>query len=217
MDMDPQKELLKIFDDEQKHIGNATREEVHRLGLWHEAFHCWIVSREGDTDYIYLQLRSPMKKDYPNLLDITAAGHILAHESVSDGVREIKEELGIEVSTQELEFLGVLDYCVEKEHFIDKELAHIFLYRSNPSSKDFQLQLAEVSGLFKTRFYDFYRLWSEELNEIQINGFLVDAAGKITDTMKSVNKTHFVPHETSYYYQICEKIHRKLENDTVPM
>lgn len=210
MHMDPQKELLKIFDDEQKHIGNATREEVHRLGLWHEAFHCWIVSREGNTDYIYLQLRSPMKKDYPNLLDITAAGHILAHESVLDGVREIKEELGIEVSTQELEFLGVLDYCVEKDHFIDKELANIFLYKSNPSFKDFQLQTEEVSGLFKTGFYDFYRLWSGKLDKIHITGFVVDESGKITDTSNSVNRDHFVPHALSYYQDICEMIHQKI-------
>lgn len=67
-------EMLKIFDENKHQIGIATREEVHRLGHWHEAFHCWFVSREEEKDYIYLQLRSDMKKDYPSLLDITAAG-----------------------------------------------------------------------------------------------------------------------------------------------
>src|SRR5690606_6282649 len=104
---------------------------------WHEAFHCWFISREDSTDYIYLQFRSDEKKDYPNLLDITAAGHILAHETVLDGVREIKEEIGINVSPDELELLGVIDYCVERENFIDKEIANIYLYRYKQSFAEF--------------------------------------------------------------------------------
>jgi hypothetical protein len=51
-------ELLKIFDDNSNHIGFATRDEVHRLGFWHETFHCWFISKEEGTDYLYLQLRS---------------------------------------------------------------------------------------------------------------------------------------------------------------
>jgi isopentenyldiphosphate isomerase len=65
-------EKLKIFDEHRTQIGVATLEEVHRIGHWHEAFHCWLISKEGEIDYIYLQIRSDEKKDYPNLLDITA-------------------------------------------------------------------------------------------------------------------------------------------------
>lgn len=72
-----EKEKLKIFDEQRNHIGVATREEVHRVGHWHEAFHCWFISKEEGIDYIYLQIRSEEKKDYPNLLDITAAGHFI--------------------------------------------------------------------------------------------------------------------------------------------
>ncbi|MFE4712635.1 NUDIX domain-containing protein [Paenibacillus sp. NPDC056722] len=107
-------EILKIFDDNRNTIGVSTREEVHRLGLWHETFHCWFISREGNKDYIYLQLRSDQKKDYPNLLDITAAGHLLAHETVLDGIREVHEEIGIEVTIDELESLGVRFYTTRR-------------------------------------------------------------------------------------------------------
>jgi len=151
--------MLKIFDDNRNQIGVATREEVHRSGYWHEAFHCWFISREEEKDYIYLQLRSDIKKDYPNMLDITAAGHILAHETVLDGIREIKEEIGIEVCINELESLGVVDYIVEKKNFIDKELANVFLYSYKNTFEDFKLQEEEVSGIFKAEFDDFFELW----------------------------------------------------------
>ncbi|MFC0271472.1 hypothetical protein ACFFIX_08395 [Metabacillus herbersteinensis] len=89
------------------------------MGHWHEAFHCWFIGKEGGIDYVYLQICSNEKKDYPNLLDITAAGHLLSHETIYDGVREVKEELGINVTYAELVPIGVIKYCVTKENFID--------------------------------------------------------------------------------------------------
>lgn len=116
-----EQEKLKIFDDNKNLLGLATRSDVHRIGYWHEAFHCWFISKEQGINYIYLQLRSKNKKDYPNLLDITAAGHLLADETVEDGVREIKEEIGIDVAFKELVKLGVIDYCVVQEGLLQKE------------------------------------------------------------------------------------------------
>ncbi|WP_338030783.1 hypothetical protein [Cytobacillus citreus] len=57
-----EKEKLKIFNQRREPIGVAAREEVHRLGLWHETFHCWFVRREDGVDYVYLQIRSSKKK-----------------------------------------------------------------------------------------------------------------------------------------------------------
>ena len=87
-------ELLRIFNINMKHIGEATRAEVHAKGLWHETFHCWLVSKIEDQYYLYFQLRSACKKDYASQFDITAAGHLLANERAEDGIRELQEELG---------------------------------------------------------------------------------------------------------------------------
>lgn len=165
-----QTEQLKIFDDDRNPIGVATREEVHRFGYWHETFHCWFTHKEEGTDYIYLQLRSQTKRDYPNLLDITAAGHLLADETVQDGVREIKEEVGIDVSFEELLPLGIIDYCVITDDFIDKELAHSFLYKSEKSFEDFTLQ-DEVAGIVRVEFNHFVELWFGERESVKIRGF----------------------------------------------
>ena len=77
-------ELLKVFDECYKRVGIEQRELIHAKGYWHEVFHCWIIEKVDSEWHIYLQLRSKHKKDYPNQFDITAAGHLLATETVED-------------------------------------------------------------------------------------------------------------------------------------
>lgn len=199
-------EMLNIFDDHKQPAGVATREEVHRMGYWHETFHCWFITLEGNQEYIYFQLRSPQKQDYPNLLDITAAGHLTADETVQEGTREIKEELGIDVSCSALEPLGILDYRVEKDGFIDKEIAHVYLHRYSKTFHDFSLSKEEVTGVFKALFTDFYKLWLHELNEINIVGFEIDQDGNGQERTKKVMRDDFVPHESSFYRKVNRMI-----------
>ncbi|MFJ7744545.1 NUDIX domain-containing protein [Peribacillus sp. NPDC097295] len=203
-------EMLKIFNEARHPIGEATREEVHRLGHWHEVFHCWFVSREEEVDYLYLQHRCALKKDYPDLLDITAAGHLLADETVHDGVREIKEEIGITVPFDELVSLGVIKDCATMENFIDKELVHLFLYKSTNRFSDFVLQKEEVSGIVKVKLKDFEKLWFGPLEEVHIQGFEMNHLDKRVTVNRYVGRDQFVPHETSYYESMIRSIKKEL-------
>ncbi|MFC3746921.1 NUDIX domain-containing protein [Paenibacillus sp. GCM10012306] len=148
--------------------------------------------------------------DYPNLLDITAAGHILAHETVLDGIREVQEEIGIDVAIHELEPLGVIDYIAEQPNFIDKELANVFLYRYTQTLEDFTLQEEEVAGIFKVEFDDFYDLWLGEKDQIQASGFIIKSGGSRVLVNKSFDKNHFVPHEESFYQEVVKLMKEKL-------
>lgn len=203
---DMESELLKTFDEEGNEVGVATREEVHKKGYWHETFHCWFVGQEAGKYYIYFQLRSDLKKDYPNLLDITAAGHLLADESVEDGIREVEEELGVEVAFNELVPLGVLKYSVTKGDLIDNELANGFLYINQKPMDEFKLQPEEVSGIVKVEFQSFYELWLDARKEVQIEGFVINAKDEKETVDKMVGKESFVPHEDTYYESILKMI-----------
>lgn len=206
-------ELLKIFDDKRNQIGVAPRSDVHRLGYWHEAFHCWFICREKGEDYIYLQLRSKNKKDYPNLFDITAAGHLLANETVMDGVREIKEEIGIHVVFEDLVQLGVFDYSITSENFIDKELANVFLYKSENSFADFTLQLEEVTGIVRAKLIHFADLWLEKRERIAISGFEHDSFGNVLTIEENITRGQFVPHPVTYYHEVIKKIQEHIGRD----
>lgn len=54
-----------------------------------------------------LQRRSASKKSDPNCWDISGAGHIRAGENIIDGaIRELKEELGVEVKDRDLQYIA---------------------------------------------------------------------------------------------------------------
>lgn len=202
-------ELLRIFNEDHQPIGVATRAEIHKKGYWHETFHYWLMERRQGIDYIFLQLRSPTKKDYPNLLDITAAGHLLANETVEDGIREVKEEIGLNVSMREMISLGILKYSVKKEPLLDNELAHVFLHRKNVSFHSFVLQKEEVAGMYRMKFTDFSALWRGETESILMQGFEVENEGR-EFYEKSVGKEQFVPHDQSFYVDLINKIQQEL-------
>lgn len=206
-------ELINIFNEQREPIGVATREDVHKYGYWHEVFHCWLLSQTEGVHCIYFQLRSDNKKDYPNLLDITAAGHLMANETVEDGIREIKEEIGIDVSHRELISLGVFDYTVVRNEFIDKELAHVYVHHYSGALDDFILQREEVAGMFIARFDDFYELWVGGKEKVDIHGFVLDDEGNRLHISKAVGKEHFVPHEDAFYQTIVKRIAEVLEED----
>ncbi|MRX72683.1 NUDIX domain-containing protein [Bacillus lacus] len=199
-------EYFKIFDEHRNQIGVASRSDVHKFGYWHETFHCWFVTKRNGKNYIYLQLRSASKEDYPDLLDITVAGHLTSDETVQDGVREIKEEVGIVVSYNDLVQLGIMKYSVTIEKFIDRELAHVFLYNSSHHLNDFIVQADEVSGMVIVEFKEFCELWLGERDTIDVNGFQIDKEGNRGLYAENVGRDKFVPHHISFYKEVIEKI-----------
>ena len=65
--------------------------------------HIWIIN---DNQELLVQKRNPLKKTFPNLWAISSAGHVLTKENSKDaGVRELKEELNIEIEKESLEYL----------------------------------------------------------------------------------------------------------------
>lgn len=91
--------MEEIFDilDENGNYQNrtASRDEAHSEGLWHRAVVVFLVNSKNQ---VLLQRRSPLKKKWPNLLDVSAGGHSNAGEfGFETAIRETFEELGVRV------------------------------------------------------------------------------------------------------------------------
>lgn len=127
-------------------MGSVGRSEVHRDGLWHEVFHCLIV-RTTLPARVVLQRRRLQARAFAGLLDLSVTGHLLAGESPVEGVRELREELGIDVSPDRLVALGTRLIADDSGEGRNRELAHVFLLADDRPLVDFRLDPDEVGGL----------------------------------------------------------------------
>ncbi len=93
-------EVFDVVNERNEVIGQETRGEVHRRKLLHRAVHIFAINSRGK---IYLQQRSHLKDVSPLKWDSSAAGHLDAGESyAASAIRELNEEIGIEVTATEL-------------------------------------------------------------------------------------------------------------------
>ena len=125
--IDPLDELVDILDEQGTFTGKtAMKSEAHLLGLFHSAIHVWCYSMKGK---VLLQQRSSQKKTYPLKWDVSVAGHIGAGESPEVGaIREVKEEIGVSISDNELEKIEI--FKLERRHsptLWDREFIHTYL------------------------------------------------------------------------------------------
>ncbi len=101
-------EFIDIVDDEDTVVGKAPRKEVIDKALIHRASHVIVI------DYFrrfLVQKRSAKKGMFPGLWDLGASETVVSGESYElAAVRGLKEELGIDVTKNELTFLFTARY-----------------------------------------------------------------------------------------------------------
>lgn len=123
----------------------ATREECHEKGLWHRAVYGFVFNNNGD---VLLQKRSANKKLWPNLWDVTAGGHVLAGEFGTQAlIREIKEEIGIEVVEDEVKYLVGSTSINIKGNIINKHFNECYIVTKDVDISETKLQEEEVSDI----------------------------------------------------------------------
>ena len=139
-------EHIDILDENGNKTGRIKpRSDVHRDGDWHKTVHIWIINDRGE---ILIQKRSPFKDRNPNLWDMSASGHLPAgDDSLVGALREVGEELGINLTPDDIKFLRTQKYpnVGGSAGFIDNELADIYIVRRNIDLNEIKLQDGEVS------------------------------------------------------------------------
>ncbi len=199
-------EKITIFDESMRQLGVKTRQEAHAQGYWHKTFHCWFFKQDADTTYLLFQRRALQKKDFPGLLDITAAGHLLAGENVAAGTREIHEELGITLAYNDLQPIGILKEQIIRNHFIDREFCHTYLYNCNIPINNFILQTNEVAGIIQIEVNDFSQLIQDKIDTVRGTGYIIEMNGTKSLVDTNYSRNDFCPHSKQYLLKLIEAV-----------
>jgi isopentenyldiphosphate isomerase len=149
-------ELLDVLDGLGRPTGEvAWKSEVHRRGLWHRCFHCWVYGSDADGPYLLVQRRAAEKDTWPGCLDVTAAGHLRSgEEPLGGGLREVEEELGLRVEPGRLVSLGTRRIEQEIPEGCDREFHEVFLLFDATPPEALRLQEGEVEAVLRVGLGD---------------------------------------------------------------
>lgn len=131
-------ELIDVVDENNELTGQVEERWIaYEKGLWRRTVSCWIMNEKGE---ILLQKRTANKKRNPNKWAKTG-GQVDAGETVEEAIfREVKEELGIEISKEQIKVEDV-----HKSDDKNRRFAYNFIFVVNYKIDDYILQKEEVA------------------------------------------------------------------------
>ena len=143
-------ELCQLYDNQGRALvgQGAVKDKIFSDGLLHGASHVWIWRQASNGIEILLQKRAANKRTWPNLYDVSAAGHIdLGEDPVEAAIRETHEEIGIQVHSTDLKFIGVQQfYIVAGNDAIENEYQWLYLLELSTAT-NFKLEQDKVAAL----------------------------------------------------------------------
>lgn len=210
-------EIFDVYDERGICTGTAERGEVHARGLWHHTVHCWLVRREESDSSrsnrsakVLFQQRSLGKDTNPGCFDITAAGHLLTGETPRDVVRELEEELGVQVSFEQLTEFGIIreqeSGVVRGVPYIDAEVSHVYGLVTSMPLMDFKLQEEEVSGLYEADAGDLIALMEGNIRKLVASGVALHD-GALLPAEAILTRGSFVSRDYGYYIAVFRFLH----------
>lgn len=162
-------EILDLYDNKKNKLEKTlVREHGEPLNDEYKlSIHLWIINDEGK---FLIQKRSANRKSNPNKWAFTGGAVDSGEKSYQGAIREAKEEMGITLIQENVEFL----LGFKREHdFVD-----VFLAKDNTDISNVKIQEDEVS---ESRWVTI-----QELDQIINNGEFVPAINLYYDLFKKL-------------------------------
>ena len=138
-------ELIDVLDENGNKTGEiVTRKQVHEKGLCHRVIVVAIIDKNG---HLLMQQRTKNKELNPGKWDVSVAGHISSGQnSIEAAIREVSEELGVEVYANELKYILTYKKIRKiKENYIDNQIYDCYIINKEKIKiEDIKIQESEV-------------------------------------------------------------------------
>lgn len=160
-------ELIDIYNENHKYLGTCEKSLAHKLGLWHEVFNGIIVNKERKSVIFQMKNAKHNEVHDVNKIEISVGGHYQSGEKIQDGIREIKEECGIEIDFKDLIYLGERQVStVVKEDYIVREFQKIFIIPYMGDVTNLKCNDDEVDSFIEFKITDCIDLFLKKSNSI---------------------------------------------------
>ena len=160
-------ELIDIYNENHKYLGTCEKSLAHKLGLWHEVFNGIIVNKERKSVIFQMKNAKHNELHDVNKIEISVGVHYQSGEKIQDGIREIKEECGIEIDFKDLIYLGERQVStVVKEDYIVREFQKIFIIPYMGDVTNLKCNDDEVDSFIEFKITDCIDLFLKKSNSI---------------------------------------------------
>lgn len=176
-----------------------TREQAWDDEDWIGTFNLWIIQKDPVPSIVYQQ-RSLDNPWSPGKLDVAVGGHYSAGETIKEGLREAKEELGKDYDFEELIYLG------KKMHVgpdTKKRMRHnvidVFMIEDNSKISEYTVQEDELYAVTSCPIVELIKVHTQN-NYV----FKVDAVKNTGEKFQlSVNKDSFPFNWDNYHFKMA--------------
>jgi len=158
-----------------------SRQLAHQSGAAHEAIHIWIFTKHRGEYALLLQQRAWDKPNFPGMLDATVGGHFRAGEGIEEVLRETKEELGITVRSQDLQFVDRHPFELKLSGYLDREWIGEYFMFEQQELQDYSFPDQEAIGLAAIPFAAMERLIGDPEEKVEVSFY--DGGGLVEERM----------------------------------
>ena len=160
-------EIIDIYNENHEYLGKCEKELAHKLGLWHEVFNGIIVNKKNKSVIFQIKNSKHNKVHNENKIEISVGGHYKAGEKVQNGIREIKEESGIEIDFKDLIYLGERQVStIVNKYYIVREFQKIFIITYSGSVYNLKCKDDEIIGFIEFKIDDCIDLFLKKKESI---------------------------------------------------
>ena len=175
---------------------------MHHDGDWHAAIHIWVGTVVDGVTSVVLQRRSQTKDTFPGRVDVAVGGHVGAGETSAEAMREAREEIGLELTIDDVTFIG--------RRFVrslpsDNEVQDVYAVRADVPLEALVPHPLEVDAMLRASLADTRRLVTGEVSAIEAVELV---RGESTASTVLLTYDAFVPETAPYYALAVDALER---------